>query len=59
MAQKNNFNPSAPLIAGWKKFEIIINGLVKSLILDGGVKSSRSRLAQFRRMQSAYLYVKF
>jgi len=29
----------------------IYDGLVKSLILDGAVKSSRSRLAQFRRMQ--------
>ncbi|MFW6080952.1 MAG: hypothetical protein ACOC7W_03485, partial [Desulfosalsimonas sp.] len=30
-----------------------------SLILDGAVKSSRSRLAQFRRMQRTYPYVKF
>ncbi|MFO7859981.1 MAG: hypothetical protein R6U41_02030 [Desulfosalsimonas sp.] len=28
-----------------------VDELVKSLILDGAVKSSRSRLAQFRRMQ--------
>jgi hypothetical protein len=28
-----------------------VDALVKSLISDGAVKSSRSRLAQFRRMQ--------
>jgi len=35
------------------------DGLVNSLILDGAVNSSKSRLAQFRRMQRSYLYVKF
>jgi len=36
-----------------------VDGTVKSLISDGAVKSSRSRLAQFRRMQRTYPYVKF
>jgi hypothetical protein len=39
--------------------ESLIDGTEKSLTLDGAEKSSRSRLAQFRRMQRTYLYVNF
>ncbi|MBA2880993.1 hypothetical protein HNR65_001319 [Desulfosalsimonas propionicica] len=43
----------------WSFNHLKFEGTVKSLILDGAVKSSRSRLAQFRRMQRTYPYVKF